>query len=350
VIGRSARVSFAGRTEPREIRRLSGPLVMSFDAVMASVAARRRLTPLTLPRGQQIHLEDFPVRAVRELLSNALIHRDYFLPGSVDVSHSPQIFEMSSPGPLVTGVTPTNILTHESKPRNPTLAKTARMLGLAEEVGVGIDRVYREMLASGRDVPVIESFPDRVRVALIGGASNVRIPYYLSHLPAGEQEDVDTLLTLFTLCHRRVADAVALGPVLQKSQQAAEAVLRRLSQESVAMLEPSRGTLRRAHPRYRLRAEAMALLGTAVRYNCRLTDEVDRKIIAHVREYGKVTNRTVKNLFDVDVNRAAEILRDLVAREILVKISQATRGPSVEYGPGVAFPDRERPRLRPQTR
>jgi ATP-dependent DNA helicase RecG len=110
------------------------------------------------------------------------------------------------------------------------------------------------------------------------------------------------------------------------------------------MLEPTRGTAHRQLPKYRLRSEAMASLGTAVRYNRRLQDEIDRKIVAHVGEYTKVTNKTVRNLIDVDVYRSAEILKDLVERGILIKTTEASRGPSVEYGPGPAFPRRTRKR------
>jgi ATP-dependent DNA helicase RecG len=324
--------------EPTEHRRLSGPLLVAYDEAMRSVEARRRLTPVSLPRGQQIHIEDFPNRAVREVLSNAVIHRDYQSPAPVHVAHSPQVFEVTSPGPLVAGVTPDNILTHESKPRNPALARTARLLGLAEEVGTGIDRVFKEMLLSGKGIPTIESDPSRVRVTLTGGGPNVRVPLYVDQLPEEEREDVDTLLVLFALCHSRTVDAVGMATLLQKPPASAQAVLQRLSQDSVGMLEATRGTARRASPRYRLRSQAVASLGTAVRYNRRLPDDVDRKVIAHVREYEKITNRTVRNLLDVDVYRAAEILSDLVGREVLVRTTEATRGPSVEYGPGLRFP------------
>ncbi len=68
----------------------------------------------------------------------------------VHVDHSPQVLVVSSPGPLVGGVTPENILTHPSKPRNPGLARAARTVGIAEEVGRGVDRIVREMIRSGR--------------------------------------------------------------------------------------------------------------------------------------------------------------------------------------------------------
>jgi ATP-dependent DNA helicase RecG len=88
----------------------------------------------------------------------------------------------------------------------------------------------------------------------------------------------------------------------------------------------------------------MRTLGTAVRYRRRGTDELDRKVIAHVKEYDRITNRAVRNLFDVDVNRARDILADMVQREILVKTSEAARGPSVDYGPGPKFQSSRRAR------
>jgi ATP-dependent DNA helicase RecG len=324
--------------EPTAIERLDGPLVLVFERIMELIQARRKLTPVNLPTGQQIHVEDFPELAVREALANGLIHRDYHVDEAVTVEHSPEVFVVSSPGPLVSGVTPDNILTHPSKPRNAVLAQAARLLGLVEEVGRGVDRMYREMIRSGRDVPTIETTLHRVRVTLVGGAPNTQLARYVARLPESEREDVDTMLVLMTLCSKRTLSAEEAAPILQKTDDETEAVLKRLKAESVQMLEPTRETLRRARPNYRLRGDALRALGSAVTYQRRTTDEIDKKVIEHVREYGKVTNRTVRNLLDVKMDRAAAILGDLVSRDLIVKTSEAQRGPSVEYGPGSAFP------------
>jgi len=74
----------------------------------------------------------------------------------------------------------------------------------------------------------------------------------------------------------------------------------------------------------------------------RSISDTDRKVVAHVAEYGKITNRTVQNLFDVTVHPANAIIDDLVRREILIKTSVQQRGPGVEYGPGSKFPHRGR--------
>ena len=329
--------------EPVSIERLGPPFVTAFERVMELVQARQQLTPVTLPNGQQLQIEDFPSLAVREAVANAVIHRDYRLgSGSVNIEHSPEVMTISSPGPLVTGVTPENILTHPSKPRNPCLATAARQLGLAEEVGRGVDRMYREMIRTGREVPGIDSSQDGVRVALVGGAPNTQMARYVAVLPERERDDTDAMLILFTLRKRRTISASTAAPVLQKTEDESEAVLTRLASNDVGMIEPTRETARRSRPTYRLRAEALQTLGAAVAYRRRSTDEIDRKVIEHVQEWDKVTNRTVRNLLDVNTDRAAAILGSLVKRNILVKTSEAQRGPSVEYGPGADFP-RSRP-------
>lgn len=324
--------------EPRAIERIATPLVLAFDKTLGLVRARLNQTPLSLPTGQQIDIADFPELAIREAIANAIVHRDYRLQGPVLIEHSPQVFIVTSPGPLVSGVTPENILTHPPKPRNPVLARAARTLGFAEEAGRGVDRMYREMIRSGRDLPHIDAATDQVQVKLVGGAPRTQIARFVAQLPEHERDDTDTLLILFRLCRSRSVIALDIAPLLQKSEQEAEASLRRLASSELAILEATRQTARRAHPAYRLRGEVLKVLGSAVDYHRRTVDELDRKVIAHVREYGRVNNRTLQNFFDVDVIRARDILSDMVERQLLVKISAQQRGPSVEYGPGPKFP------------
>lgn len=326
--------------EATAVTRINHPLVMAFEEVMHLIWARRHVTPLTLPNGQQIDVADFPEIAVREALSNAVIHRDYRLSQPVNIEHSPSAFVVTSPGPLVGSVTRDNILTHVSTPRNPVLARAARLLRLAEETGRGVDRMFREMIRAGQDPPAIDEGVDYVRVVLSGGAPRTSISRYVAQLPADERDDTDTMLTLFTLCQRRTITAEDMANVLQKGEAETELVLRRLSQDPPGILEATRESQRARKKHYRLRGDTLRALGAAVRYHRRTTDDIDRKVIAHINEYGKVTNRTLQNLFDIDVWRARDILADLQQRSLIVRTSEAARGPHVEYGPGPKFPRR----------
>ncbi|MCI0572100.1 MAG: putative DNA binding domain-containing protein [Myxococcaceae bacterium] len=326
--------------EPRAIERIDSPLVLAFERVLELIGARLNQTPVSLPNGQQIDIADFPRLAVREAIANAITHRDYRLHGPVLVEHSPEVLVVSSPGALVAGVTPENILTHPPKPRNPVLARAVRQLGFAEEAGRGVDRMYREMVRAGRELPRIEAAMDQVQVKLVGGAPRTQIARFVAQLPEHERDDTDTLLVLFRLCRSKTVTATDMAPVLQKSEEETEASLKRLASEGLAIVEPTRLTARRARPAYRLTGEVLKALGAAVDYQRRTVDELDRKIIAHVREYGRVNNRTLQNLFDVGVVRARDILSDMVERQLLVKVSAQQRGPAVEYGPGPRFPGR----------
>jgi ATP-dependent DNA helicase RecG len=332
--------------EPRLVERLDTPLLLAFERTLRFIEARQNAIPLTLPSGQQITIEEFPELAVREAVANAVLHRDYHLASSVVIEHSPEVFGVSSPGPLVSGVTVDNILTHPSKPRNPLLARVVRQLGLAEEVGRGVDRMYREMIRSGREAPKIEDLIDHVRVTLVGGAPNIHIARYVAQLPEEERDDTDTMIVLHRLCRVRTVNAGEMARAMQKPIDEAEAALRRLAGDHVGILEPTRQSHRSAHPTYRLRGDALKALGPAVPYQRRTVDETDRKIIAHVREYRTVTNKTVQNLFDVGIHKASAICRDLVQRKILVKESSHERGPGVQYGPGPKFPPKAGQRRR----
>jgi ATP-dependent DNA helicase RecG len=334
--------------EASAVERVRLPLVSAFERAMDLIWARRNVTPVTLSNGEQIEIADFPEVAVREALSNAVIHRDYRLGHPVNVEHSPTAFVVISPGPLVGSVTSDNILTHASTPRNPVLARAARILRLAEETGRGVDRMFREMIRAGQDLPLIEDGIDYVRVVLAGGAPRTSIARFVAQLPADERDDTDAMLVLFTLCQRRTVTASDMASILQKGEAETELVLRRLAQDVPGILELTRETQRAKRKHYRLRGEALRALGAAVRYHRRTIDEVDRKVVAHINEYGKITNRTLQNLFDIDVWRARDILADLQQRSFIVRTSEAARGPNVEYGAGPRFPrPRRRGRARP---
>jgi len=248
------------------------------------------------------------------------------------------------PGPLVAGITPENILTAGSRARFPLLTGACRTLGLADELSQGVDRMFREMVRSGRSTPTVtvefESVDPATVVTLVGGPPNVRIARFVAELPEAERNETDTLLVILMLCQKRSVTARDVASAVQRNVQATESILRRLSSGEAQLLEPTAGTVTRAHPNYRLRSAALVALRSAVSYHRRSSGEIDRKVIDHVREYETINSATIQRIFDVDVYRARDILRDFVGREILVRISKQTRGPMVRYGRGAQFPNR----------
>lgn len=327
--------------EPAVMQRLTRPLLPALVRVLDLVDARVDKTPVNLPDGQQIQLADLPEAVVREAVANAVIHRDYRRLGPVRIEHAPTRLVVTSPGPLVQGVTVQNILTTSSRPRNARLAAAVRMLGLAEEAGVGVDRMYREMVRVGHQPPQFVEDPDQLRVTLLGGAPNKHLARFVATIPAAEADDADTMLILHSLLTSRTVSAPQLAGLLQKATDEVEFVLRRNTVEPAPLLEPTRESIRRAHPNYRLREHAVIALGPALAYRRRTTDEYDRKIIDLVRETHQINARMVRIVLDLSTPEGSRVLGDLVQRNILTKTSEAQRGPGVTYGPGSAFPDRK---------
>lgn len=323
-------------------KRWGTPMILAFSEAMDNLSVRIGTTPVNTSAGQQLQIEDYPLAAVREALANALLHGDYRERRPVQIEHSPDSLSIRSPGPLVAGITPGNILTAGSRARFPLLTGACRTLGMAEELGQGVDRMFREMVRAGRSTPTVvvehESADPATVVTLVGGPPNTRISKFVAELPESERNDTDALLIVHLLCQRKSVTARDVAPVVQRDIPATESILRRLASGDAQLLEPTAGTANRVHPNYRLRSAALVALGPAVAYHRRSSGEIDRKVIDHLREYGTINSATVQRIFDVDVYQARDILRDFVGREILVRISEQSRGPKVKYGPGAQFP------------
>ncbi len=313
---------------------------VAVETLLELVEARAATQPLNLAGGLQLVLVDYPPSAVREVVVNALVHRDFPAAGTVDIEHSPERLAVQSPGGLVAGVTPENILTHPSTPRHRLLGEAVALLRLAERTGQGIDRVYREMLRVGKEPPQIQDDGLRVRATLSGGIGNDAFVRFVRDLPESSSADVDVLITLALLRTTPSIDAARLAHSIQRTPIEAQEVLARMSSRDVELLEPTRRTLRKPFPTYRLRNEPLAALARAVGYRRRTIDQIDKKIIEQVEEYGFVTNRTLQRLFDRDLYAARNMLNDLRDRGLLEKIGTARGGPGVKYGPGPKFPKR----------
>lgn len=111
------------------------------------------------------HVPHYDEIVVRELLANALAHRPYTQAGDIFINLYPDRLEVHNPGLLPLGVTPHNIL-HSTVKRNEHLANLFYALGLMEQEGSGIDRIYEVLLGSGKRLPEVREDGDRVTVTV----------------------------------------------------------------------------------------------------------------------------------------------------------------------------------------
>jgi len=139
---------------PRLIRR-------TWDLVGTFVRTRRRLRGL-----EMIEQPEYPDFAWREVIVNAIAHRDYSITGTaIQVRMFDDRLEVESPGGLPGIVTVENIR-HRHFSRNPQIVGALKAWRYIEELGFGVDRVFREMETVGAPPPLITDDGGVVTVTL----------------------------------------------------------------------------------------------------------------------------------------------------------------------------------------
>jgi len=120
-----------------------------------------------VPSGTRIREWDYPREAVRELIVNALTHRDWTKQNYVRVVVYNNRMEVTSPGALPNGMTVAKIKSGAQLLRNPRLVRIFREYGYLEDQGIGIRRkVIPLMRAHNDSEPVFDAADDSFTVTL----------------------------------------------------------------------------------------------------------------------------------------------------------------------------------------
>jgi ATP-dependent DNA helicase RecG len=97
-------------------------------------------------------ISTFSERSVREVVLNAVSHRNYQLGGSIFVRQYTRRLEVDSPGGLPVGITVQNILDRQN-PRNRRVAEILTKCGLVERSGQGMNLIYEEQIKHSKQAP-----------------------------------------------------------------------------------------------------------------------------------------------------------------------------------------------------
>ena len=144
----------------------------------------------------RVPVPEFSERAFREGIVNALCHRDYTRLGSVVVQVSNEGLLILSPGGFIDGITQDNLLTADSRGRNPLLSDMFKRIGLAERTGRGIDRIFEGSILYGRPLPdYSESTSDSVHLFI----PRMKADFNFHRLILSCRENHPELLTMSTL-------------------------------------------------------------------------------------------------------------------------------------------------------
>lgn len=194
---------------------------LSLIEQLAEVESRLEVLDRSIPMafGLQLRpIRQIPWAAVREALLNAVVHRDWLPREPVHLIwvEADASLDVVSPGGFAGGVTDATVLSARFS-RNPGLADLARALGLVERQGVGVDRMYREMVTLGHRPPIIRQEPGPVvRTRLTGGEPLAAVVAVMGAVnPVVRRDDVRVSLTLYLVLRDGFVAPARLGQLLQ---------------------------------------------------------------------------------------------------------------------------------------
>lgn len=117
----------------------------------------------------------YPMEAIREIVMNMIIHRDYRSASDSIVKIHDNKIEFFNPGRLPDHITVEDLLSnnYSSEPRNKLIADFCKDLGLIEKYGSGIRRVLELIHISGLPQPEFRNLSGGFRVTLFSGVEKI---------------------------------------------------------------------------------------------------------------------------------------------------------------------------------
>jgi ATP-dependent DNA helicase RecG len=288
---------------------LRWPLLRVAEEIDSRFRARNREDELMVGM-LRVGVPDYPERAFREGVANALIHRDYRRLGAVHVQWHDDRIEITNPGGFPEGVRLDNLLITQPRPRNPLLADAFKRAGIVERTARGIDTIFFEQLRNGRPAPSYERSNEAgVVLVLPGGQANLEfVRLLVDEGQANRPLSLDDLLLLNRLWLNRSITASDAAATTQKPEGEARARLQRLVE---AGLVEARGE--RKGRSYHLSAATYRRLGERAAYVRQRGFEPiqqEQMVLQYVERHGRITRREAAELCRLAPNQA----RDLLAR------------------------------------
>lgn len=296
---------------------MRAPLLQVFEKV--DLLFQSRVVEQELQIGLfRVPIPNYEKDAFREGFVNALVHRDYFRAGAVQVQLQNNSLSISSPGGFLEGISPNNILTVAPTPRNILLAEAAKRIGLAERTGRGIDKIYIAMLRSGHAIPEYSASTSSSVVLQLNSAELDE--GYIKMIVSEEERlqkpmPVDALIVLSVLKTERRATMSMLSTKIQKPIADTKAVVEWLTELGVV-----EGVGNGSARRYMLSTKVYSISNNKAGYTRQRGWDTmqERELLkAHLNKFNKITREDVAELCRCTPNHASWLLRQLVNEGVI---------------------------------
>ncbi len=176
-----------------------------------------------------------PPVAVREAVINAVAHSDYSQSGApIRVALYDDRLEVENPGLLPFGLTVADLPLGVSKLRNRVMGRVFHELGLVEQWGSGVQRMFAACRDAGLAAPVLEEIGIRFRVTLRTGQVQSAI------LDETDRSIVDLVQAPEGLATRQIAARIGLTPRATRTRLAALVALGLVREIGTGPQDPKR--------------------------------------------------------------------------------------------------------------
>jgi ATP-dependent DNA helicase RecG len=134
---------------------IEGNLVQMLAEVQTQLNHKFLTRPVDFVGMQRVEKDEYPVAALREMLLNALVHRTY-MGAHIQLRVYDDRLSIWNEGGLPFGLTLEELKgEHNSRPRNPKIAKACFMAGYIDTWGRGTLKIYNSCAVHGLPVPDI---------------------------------------------------------------------------------------------------------------------------------------------------------------------------------------------------
>jgi len=137
---------------------LNTDILTTIDELMVFIRKHFMVEYIITGNPQREERYDYPIDAIREIVLNMIVHRDYRDSSDSVIKIFDDRIEFFNPGDLYDDLTVEQLLSnnYESKTRNKLIALMFKECGLIEKYGSGINRINKLCIAHGIQKPVFE--------------------------------------------------------------------------------------------------------------------------------------------------------------------------------------------------
>lgn len=217
---------------------IRSPLVLAVEEAMNFIKRNITLSYSFTGELKRVERWQFPLQAIRELILNAVVHKDYTNPTDVIIKIFDSSIEISNPGRLMSGLTVDDLLTdsYQARHRNKLLAEIFYLTGDIEKYGTGFIRIRKWLTEYPELNYQFTDLKDFIRVTLSVNADSVVDSVVESVVESSEKSE------------KKIIDLIKKNPHITQQELAKVTGLSKRGVEKNISILKANGIIKRVGP------------------------------------------------------------------------------------------------------